>query len=915
MDDRADHNSEIPHRDRPQQSSSDTTLEAAYDRAMESAARVLEEFLQEEFCRSPELAERLRARHAHLKSGGILPIALLGYGASSIRSSPIAGPVPSRPSEYVHLSDSELMRYLRGKPRIEVRYEVQRPLARGGMGQIVEARDRELDRPIALKCILSSEHSFASERFLREARITGSLEHPGIVPVHELGLDEKDRLTFSMRLVSGEDLGRIFDRLSDPNAGWTVARALEVVLKVCDTMSYAHEQGVVHRDLKPANIMVGRFGEVYVMDWGLAKGRCESDGQNYEGRFAEKSPSSLSNEQIVTAEGALAGTPCYMSPEQAHGENDRVGFHSDIYAVGAILYHLLTRRAPYAAVGLKGEQVSAPAIIERVRAGPPKSILEVSPDAPAELVSICNKAMAREISGRYSDMQALARDLRSYLEGRVVSAHEFGTMAELKKWVRRNKALAWTSSMVVLVTLIGLATTVLLQHRRLNDILLRDDGLRLPHLKSTVRDLGAALPENTTKMESWIAMATELTSRLPAHKQRLAELRLSSGKKNADGGWTFNDPKADGMHSELSGLVEGIRKLGDPTGTIGTIKNAEERLSLARCLERRTVDDLAPAWQQMATEVADSSQLPIYKGLRIAPQIGLVPIGRDPISGLHEFAHFASGSVPARGSDGRLLLSEESSLVFVLIPPGSFVMGAVPPAGAHPDGASNVDPLAASDEGPLRELSVDAFLISKYEMTQGQWLRTTRENPSYFHPGETMAGHPATLLNPVEQVSYNDCQEVLRILDLALPTELQWEYASRAGSSTPWWSGRDKASIQGCGNIADAYASRHSKQGGWKYELSIHDGHLGHARAGSFRANAFGLHDTMGNVWEWCQDVLAFYSDSNAVSKRASGTRLFVLRGGSYSSGTSDARSAARLAAPPAFVDRTVGVRPVRLIR
>src|SRR5262245_1921934 len=159
------------------------------------------------------------------------------------------------------------------------RYELHGEVARGGMGAILRAFDQDLGRSLAMKVILGERDgegggrvdAHVLERFVEEAQITGQLDHPGVVPVHELGLDEKGRVYFTMRLVKGITAQDVFGLARSRAEGWTLTRALEVLLKVCDTLAYAHSKGVVHRDLKPSNVMVGRYGEVYVMDWGLAK--------------------------------------------------------------------------------------------------------------------------------------------------------------------------------------------------------------------------------------------------------------------------------------------------------------------------------------------------------------------------------------------------------------------------------------------------------------------------------------------------------------------------------------------------------------------------------------------------------------------------------------------------------------------
>ncbi len=372
--------------------------------------------------------------------------------------------------------------------KLATRYRLDGEIARGGMGAILEVWDEDLRRQLAMKVALSrtGEGTTANvkeldprilSRFLEEAQVTGQLDHPGVVPVHELGLDENGHVFFTMRLVRGRDLGKIFTLVADELEGWSVTRALGVMLKVCEAMAYAHSKGVIHRDLKPANVMVGRFGEVYVMDWGLA--RVQGHEDRHDLRIAEESgdaaaaeapvatdrredASGASDAELYTMDGDVIGTPSYMAIEQARGQLDRLDARTDVYAAGAMLYRLLGGTAPYVP---RGERLGASHVLVLLLEGPPKPLEELAPDVPGELVAICEKAMAREPDDRYGDMLALADDLRAYLENRVVRAYETGALAEARKWVRRNKPLAASLAAGVLALIGGLAASLVLKGR------------------------------------------------------------------------------------------------------------------------------------------------------------------------------------------------------------------------------------------------------------------------------------------------------------------------------------------------------------------------------------------------------------------------------------------------------------------
>jgi len=409
---------------------------------------------------------------------------------------------PERVRAAASSASSGVIERLGARGPAATRYKVGSEIARGGMGAILEVFDEDLRRRLAMKVMLDRESGAVGTpaesanpvhlaRFLEEAQVTGQLDHPGIVPVHELGLDAAGQVYFTMRLVHGRDLETICELADRGAEGWTTTRVLGVLLKVCEAMSYAHAKGVVHRDLKPANVMVGRFGEVYVMDWGLARVRDQQDrhdvrprveapaeragpeeaalgpagsqsGRSLRVETERRSGASTLHDALRTMDGDVVGTPSYMAPEQARGEVEALDERSDVYAVGAMLYRLLAGTAPYTA---PGEQVGAVEVWKRVLSGPPAALEATGVhgrEAPAELVAVCEKAMARERDARYADMQALGEDLRAFLEGRVVRAFEAGAVAEARKWVRRNKPLAAALASVVVVLVAGLATSLVL---------------------------------------------------------------------------------------------------------------------------------------------------------------------------------------------------------------------------------------------------------------------------------------------------------------------------------------------------------------------------------------------------------------------------------------------------------------------
>jgi WD40 repeat protein/serine/threonine protein kinase len=408
------------------------------------------------------------------------------------------------------------------------RYTVLGRVAHGGMGVIFKVWDGNLNRPLAMKVIRGQDQLDAANvtpvgsellaRFLREAEITGQLDHPGIVPVHEIGTDERGRVYFTMRLVEGESLGAVLDKMWKGDATWTQTRIVDVLVKICETLAFAHSRGVVHRDLKPANVMVGRFGETYVMDWGLAKvlpgrnhpcpGAPALDGASAVPQISEgdecELPAGGVDSADLTMAGTVLGTPAYMPLEQAEGRQDELDERSDVYSVGAMLYQALTGQIPYYP---SGSARSFEDVLLAVKAGPPMPVAQLAPRAPAELVAICNKAMARDRSARYADMREMAEDLRAYLENRVVKAYQRGAVAELKKWVMRNRLAAVAGLAAIVIFIGGLLTTLGVQSAA----------------NQKLRDANVAIKKESEEKE------TALANERVAHQQAVAQQKRAEG--------------------------------------------------------------------------------------------------------------------------------------------------------------------------------------------------------------------------------------------------------------------------------------------------------------------------------------------------------------------------------------------------
>jgi len=343
------------------------------------------------------------------------------------------------------------------EPVRDADFTCERELGRGGMGAVHVARDHRLRRTVALKVLLADAPTPTElARFVREAQVTGQLAHPHIPPVHELGRTPAGRPFFAMKLVRGRSLRALLDdQRAHPrdDAIFPLSRRLEVLVKTSEAVAFAHGEGVLHRDLKPDNILVGELGEVQVMDWGLAKlldvAETAAPGDAGHGPLARDTPA-------ITVDGEVAGTPAYMAPEQAAGDVLALDRRTDVFALGAVLYEMLTLEAPYAAptiyvaLDLAREAAWMP-VARRIRAAPrPRP-----PRAPRELAAIAERAMAARPEHRYPDVPAFLADLRAYLAHEPVSAHRDGLVARAAKWTQRRPHVALMLAGVLAVALVS----------------------------------------------------------------------------------------------------------------------------------------------------------------------------------------------------------------------------------------------------------------------------------------------------------------------------------------------------------------------------------------------------------------------------------------------------------------------------
>jgi hypothetical protein len=291
------------------------------------------------------------------------------------------------------------------------RFEDRGEIARGGMSSVRCVFDNLVLREVAMKVLEPTRDFDALARFVEEAQITGQLDHPNIVPIHDIEMDDQGLPTrFTMKLVRGETLADLLGSSETPLSGERLEEFLQSFLRVCDAVAFAHSRGVIHRDLKPSNIMIGTHGQVYVMDWGVALLR---EGPRLGDRDSMRVPHVRSaGDTLPEALGSLTGTPSYMAPEQARGEVTQVDERTDVYGLGGILYFLLTQRAPHDADSIE-------ASLELAKAGrvvPPERWTPEVP-VPPFLSRIARRALAADPADRYPSVAELKRDIEAFLRG------------------------------------------------------------------------------------------------------------------------------------------------------------------------------------------------------------------------------------------------------------------------------------------------------------------------------------------------------------------------------------------------------------------------------------------------------------------------------------------------------------------
>lgn len=722
-----------------------------------------------------------------------------------------------------------------------------------------------------------------------------------------------------------------------------------IAAEVATALASAHAAGVVHRDVKPSNILIRRDGAVRIADFGIAH---------------------RADAAALTATGDLAGTPSYMAPEQLRG--DAVDHRADVFALGVVLYEALTLRLPFPGRTVTERLAAldaAPLPASRFLEGLGRDLSAVLATALAASPTARYRSM-----GEFAvDLRAIlaGQPVRARPPGLVEAMWR---SARRRPWL----VVATLLLVVAVVGLVGIDLAGRRQVRAesekvaaaLADVHRLALGVRLDAAIAAAATFRVARHEDVPAMQRWLAdHAAPLQSELPSLQAMLSRLRDEAlpygeaehardiaghpalavlariddersfldevlarepGRESAvarqqllqqardeqqrtlDGvrSWRLVSAERQFLHDQVAALVGRLQEFA--VGPRSTVAQVEAQRAWAERSHRRTVVEAAALWERAAAEVAADAR---FHGLQLRPQRDLVPLAKDPASGLWEFVHLRSGEpgaeLPERGADGRLRPSVGMGIVFVLLPGGPATIGAQ----RQEVSAPHHDPMAQPEEGPVAVVTLPPFFCSKYETTAEQWSRLVTRDSAAMEASDrySRSRDGGGLCRPVDSVSQNRALRVLGDHGLQLPSEEQWEYACRAGTSTPFWFGSRARAVE-CANFADGQARR---SGLPTPDDDLDDGFPRAAPVGSFAANPFGLHDMLGNINEIVAGRI-----SGRLTVAVPGTRLreqryddlgCLARGGCYRSPLAFLRASARrdmMVPDQAQVD--TGLRAVR---
>ncbi len=806
-------------------------------------------------------------------------------------------------------------------PRKELRqigpHSVLRLLGTGGMGEVYLCEQRDpVVRRVAVKVIrVGMDTDEVVRRFEAERQVLALMNHPNIAGVYDAGLTEEGRPYFVMEYVAGAPITTYCDtvRMSTDDR-------LELFTKVCDAVQHAHHRGVLHRDLKPSNILVTEQHsrvEPKIIDFGIAKAA--------GARFTVDAP--------VTVPGQMIGTPEYMSPEQAASGGQDVDTRTDVYSLGVVLYELLCGELPFDPKTLRSASaVELHRILHeevprtpstRATRGDAATTRRTDPASlrrrlRGDLDWIVLRALEKDRSRRYPTVLDLAADIRRHLAHEPVVAGPPTLRYRFGKLVRRHRVEFSALATVMIALIAGLLISW--RYARLAEAKAREFDqlagvIRHEQVLAQERYLYPAWPEKIESMERWLADVEGLRDMRTELRKTVARIESrASGSRSGveEDSRAFLLTTLEELIDRIAGLEAKERK-----GVVERLDWARRVRALTEAHPRARVSWAAARAAIAAADDVVASARYRDSGIDLRPQTGLVPIGMNPLTKLWEFYHLRSAWSPTSGTDPRELpipshrpdgsidITEATGIVFVLLPGGAFLMGSQ----TEDPHAPNYDPGRMNEEGKLHEETVQPFFLARHELTQGQWMRLMGgKNPSRYPPG-FKAGPmkvATTAVHPVEQLTWTMAQDLVHRHGLALPSEAEWEYACRAETTTPWYSGVEPSGLRRVANVLDQVA----RLAGWQGDFEAwDDGYMLHAPVGSYEPNRFGLFDMHGNVWEWC-------ALPPGVKPGRSGEVVnHVFRGGSFYYEAKWARASARIHHSSEFTGSYMGMRTSRPLK